>query len=110
MGARLERRPYKPPSQEGLRAWRSPSKGVVSESFGDSPPPFADDWEEIEPVHGWDHDHCAFCWAKFMPADAGSDDPKTLTSGYVTEGDDWICDGCFADFRDEFGWTVLEAG
>jgi hypothetical protein len=22
--------------------------------------------------------------------------------------DEWICDRCFADFRDEFNWTVAD--
>jgi hypothetical protein len=40
----------------------------------------------------WDHDHCAFCWAKFMEAGAG----EGLHEGYVTEdGYYWIC-GRFA--------------
>jgi hypothetical protein len=109
-GVRLERRPYAPPSQEGLRAWRSPSKEIVAESFGSPPPGLADDWEEIEPRHGWDHDHCAFCWAKFMPAEAKPKDPQTLTDGYVSEAGEWICDRCFADFRDEFEWIVEGTG
>lgn len=54
----LERRPYAAPGQKGLRAWRSPSRGVVIESFADAPPddgllaqPAVDDWEEVEPPH-----------------------------------------------------------
>jgi hypothetical protein len=62
------------------------------------------------PRPGWDHEHCTFCWAKFMPAGAQPGDPEILTEGYVSEADRWICEGCFADFRDEFGWTVREAG
>lgn len=48
-----------------------------------------------------DHDHCEFCGAKFM--DDGA--PSALTEGYST--DDcyrWVCDTCFADFRERFGW------
>lgn len=109
MGKVLERRPYGPPSQEGLRAWRSPSRGTVIEGFYTSPPSdgimSADDWEEIAPPHPWDHDHCEFCWATFMVAGASSD-PSTLAEGYVTEKGQWICDQCFADFRDEFDWSV----
>jgi hypothetical protein len=107
MGAAFERRPFDPPPQEGLRAWRSKSTGHVAESYSSSPPGNADDWEQIEPPHPWDHEHCEFCWATFMPAGA-SNDPSTLTEGYVTDGDRWVCDKCFADFRDEFGWTVSE--
>lgn len=59
------------------------------------------------PSDSWDHDHCAFCWAKFMGST--DDDGSSLAFGYVTIGsdaEDWICDRCFADFGDEFAWTV----
>lgn len=54
---------------------------------------------------GSDHDHCAFCQAKF--ADAVSQDAD-LTAGYVTDddGSTWICVPCFHDFRAAFAWTV----
>jgi hypothetical protein len=51
----------------------------------------------------WDHDHCAFCWARFMEAD----DPEILREGYTT--DDllhWVCPPCFEDFRERFGWSL----
>ena len=52
----------------------------------------------------WDHDHCEFCWAKFMVEDY----PDVLHEGYATEDDyHWICETCFADFRDEFEWRLL---
>ncbi len=110
MGIVLRRRSYGPPAQEGLRAWRSPSRGTVVEGFYSTPPSegalSADDWEENTPPHRWDHEHCEFCWAKFMAADTSSD-PSTLSEGYVTEDEKWICDDCFADFRDEFNWSVV---
>lgn len=53
----------------------------------------------------WDHDHCAFCWAKFIVDDY----PDTQHEGYCTEDEyHWICDQCFTDFRDRFGWSVKE--
>ena len=54
----------------------------------------------------WDHDHCEFCWAKFMDID----DPEILREGW-TDADEyrWICDTCFADFQDRFAWNVVEA-
>jgi hypothetical protein len=56
---------------------------------------------------GNDHDHCEFCGDKFM---TGPDAPAdALGFGYVTEALDqarWVCDTCFHDFRDEFGFTV----
>lgn len=57
------------------------------------------------PSKDWDHEHCEFCWAKLMPKGA-TDDPSVLGSGYVTDADRWVCDRCFADFRDKFGWTI----
>jgi hypothetical protein len=36
-------------------------------------------WREWHPTRpGWDHDHCAFCWAKFMD---GHDVPDILLEG-----------------------------
>lgn len=56
------------------------------------------------PRPGWDHDHCAFCWAKFTE----SDGPSTLQEGYVTEDNYyWICPQCFADFQNDFQWTII---
>ena len=56
----------------------------------------------------WEHDHCAFCWAKF---------PDEATEGYATtaehpQGADyhWVCERCFDDFADLFEWRVVEAG
>jgi len=51
----------------------------------------------------WDHDHCAFCWAKFMEGN----DPECLHEGYATPDDyHWICVECFADFREMFEWAA----
>ena len=56
-----------------------------------------------QPVAGNDHDHCAFCWAKFMIEDY----PDVLHEGYSTlHSDHWICDPCFHDFSDRFHWRV----
>jgi hypothetical protein len=50
----------------------------------------------------WDHDHCEFCWAKFM-----EDVPDALHEGYCTLDEDrWICPDCFRDFRERFDWTL----
>lgn len=122
MGVALERRSYTPPSQEGLRGWRSPSREVVLQGFSASPPSdgifgSVDDWEEIDPPHPWDHDHCEFCGARFEEAARMAErqprDPSILTEGYVTadpEVDEWICDRCFEDFKDEFKWSVDDSG
>jgi hypothetical protein len=49
----------------------------------------------------WDHDHCAFCWAKF----AEQKEERFLNAGF-TNGYHWVCASCFEDFRDRFGWRV----
>ena len=52
---------------------------------------------------GWEHDHCEFCFAKFM--EPGEED--TLHEGYATEDNDhWVCEKCFEDFKDMFKWKV----
>lgn len=53
-----------------------------------------------------DHDHCEFCWAKFMEGYH----PETLHEGYSTlDRERWICKRCFDDFVDLFGWKVGSA-
>jgi hypothetical protein len=59
----------------------------------------------VRPRPDWDHDHCAFCWAKFMEEDL----PGVLHCGYTTEDEYyWICEQCFNDFKALFQWTVAE--
>ena len=51
---------------------------------------------------GWEHDHCAFCWAKFSEAE---DD---LNEGYATPDEyHWVCTRCYLDFKDKFEWTLV---
>ncbi len=48
---------------------------------------------------GWDHEHCEFCWCKFLDG----------TKGYSTlDKNHWICEKCYYDFRDEFQWKIIE--
>lgn len=55
------------------------------------------------PRQSWDHDHCAFCWAKFMEEDL----PDVLHDGYTTADQrHWICPQCFEDFRERFQWSL----
>jgi hypothetical protein len=57
----------------------------------------------VAPSAEWDHDHCVFCWDKFMQGQ-----PDTLTEGYVTtDGQHWVCEQCFEDFKQEFGFKVV---
>lgn len=52
---------------------------------------------------GWDHDHCEFCWAKFMEAPNDA-----LHEGYATPDNyRWICIECFEDFKEMFEWKVV---
>jgi hypothetical protein len=57
------------------------------------------------PRPGWDHDHCAFCYAEIA---ATKSDHIDFIAGYVTIEDNytWICPPCFEDFKTEFHWTV----
>ncbi len=55
-----------------------------------------------KPRPEWDHDHCEFCWAKFM--EPGT--PETLNEGYASPDEYyWACCICFDDFREMFPWT-----
>jgi hypothetical protein len=72
----------------------------------------------------WEHDHCAFCWAKFVDPDRSpetgrlvDEQPDLLTQGYTTTashpdgaGYHWVCPTCFDDFRERFGWRLEAAG
>lgn len=62
----------------------------------------------------WEHDHCEMCARKFVESDSTREDSETVTAGFAAVGrgpkgeDDyyWVCDECFDDFRDRFGWKV----
>jgi hypothetical protein len=57
------------------------------------------------PNDEWEHDHCAFCWAKFMSGGG----PEALREGYADEGErHWICERCYEDFQDLFDWRVIQ--
>ena len=58
----------------------------------------------VRPRAEWDHDHCAFCWAKFADVDG----PEILREGYATPDDYyWICPTCFTDFREQSDGSSL---
>jgi hypothetical protein len=68
----------------------------------------------------WEHDHCAFCWAKFMDPTFSAEhrgqveaEPEILTEGYATTdehrqgaGYHWVCPRCYDDFKERFDWRV----
>ena len=59
--------------------------------------------EYSPPSPEWDHDHCEFCWAKFMDAGASN----ALGVGYKTLNDShWICETCFDEFKTRFKWIL----
>ena len=51
----------------------------------------------------WDHEHCVWCWEKFMESRIT---PDILTEGYATEDGQWVCTSCFADLRDVMEWKL----
>ena len=69
----------------------------------------------------WEHDHCAFCWDKFMDPDVSEEHrrfvdehPDVRTEGYATTAEHphgarcrWVCKPCFDDFADLFEWRVV---
>jgi hypothetical protein len=61
-------------------------------------------WQPYSPASpGNDHDHCEFCFAKFMH----NGGPDTLVEGFATSDRyRWICKTCFDDFADLFEWQV----
>ena len=51
-----------------------------------------------------EHAHCEFCWAKF------SQQPGDLKAGYYHIGtESWICDECYAIFKDYYCWKVYNS-
>lgn len=53
---------------------------------------------------GWDHDHCEFCFTKFMESNTSEEFQK---EGYTTSDNyHWICKQCFEDFKEYFEWKV----
>lgn len=79
-------------------------------------------WRRFQAYSGsWDHEHCEFCWKKFVDEDYApwmravlqSDSPEHAGFGYtnlrheeVPAGRFWICRECFDDFASEFRWRL----
>ncbi|CAN7436015.1 hypothetical protein LJR129_002814 [Acidovorax sp. LjRoot129] len=61
-------------------------------------------WQPYAPASTLnDHDHCEFCFAKFMAIES----TNILTSGYATaDRYRWVCKTCFSDFSDLFEWKA----
>ena len=59
----------------------------------------------VAPSPQWDHDHCEFCWAKFMEGEHGD----VLHEGYCTKDEKcWICEQCYQDFKEMFRFAVID--
>jgi hypothetical protein len=69
----------------------------------------------------WDHDHCYFCWRRFMDPTDPANEPEWFANGEIAtvgygtvafgeRSDDyyWICEACFQEFDPFFHWTVIE--
>ena len=53
----------------------------------------------------WNHEHCEFCFAKFM--EKGNE--NTIQEGYCSlDNQNWICPTCYEDFKERFKWTLVE--
>ncbi|HEU4973836.1 MAG TPA: hypothetical protein VFT50_02010 [Baekduia sp.] len=82
-------------------------------------------WKRYQALSAqWEHEHCEFCWQKFLDAEYSpehrraleerSDDIEpagytNLAAGDVPAGKWWICKRCFEDFADEIEWVVVES-
>ncbi len=70
----------------------------------------------------WEHEHCDFCLVKFLDPRYSAacreallrDRDSLRSAGYTNlmgsdlkRGAHWICEECFGDFGDEFGWEVV---
>lgn len=53
------------------------------------------------------HEHCIFCWHKFMKH---SEYQKNCSNhGYCTIDEKyWICDNCYNDFKNLFKWKLVK--
>ena len=64
-------------------------------------------WIPFKPLsEKWDHEHCAFCWAKFYLH------PECLQEGWCTRPEngpdaEWVCPECAGDFQEMFGFTMI---
>ena len=63
-------------------------------AYGESVPSTNGNVEIVE--DGWDHEHCYFCWKKIVEDD--------IAYCLDSNPEHWICETCFDDFKDRFGW------
>lgn len=54
-----------------------------------------------------EHEHCKFCWHKFMKNPNGQKDCSN--QGYCsTDGKYWVCEECYDDFKLLFNWKLVD--
>lgn len=64
--------------------------------------PKTKEYLEGEKIQLFWHEHCEFCWEKAMT--------NMECEFYCTKDmKHWICQECFNDFKDKFGWIVKSA-
>ncbi|MCM1225339.1 MAG: hypothetical protein NC548_63920 [Lachnospiraceae bacterium] len=55
----------------------------------------------------WDHEHCEFCWHKFMENPEGVKDCSK--QGYCSvDGKYWVCEECFNDFAEKLNMKLVD--
>jgi hypothetical protein len=86
----------------------------------------------VAPRRDWDHDHCEFCWQKFVDPTyperflvgdeavnyrewlASTEDLMTegYTNAEAVQGNEagwyWVCPECFSDFTPLATWTLVD--
>ena len=62
------------------------------------------EWDGKNPFEFWDHDHCVFCYEKFMIETADKQPFAYHTQDY----DIWICEICYNDFKERLNWKLVE--
>lgn len=75
---------------------------LIRKQFKSNLPPILMPDDDPRKYH--DHEHCDFCWHKFMEDCRGVEDCST--DGYCTLDERiWICEKCYNDFKEKFKWT-----
>jgi hypothetical protein len=81
-------------------------------------------WKRYQARSGqWEHEHCEFCWQKFLDGEYSDEHRRTLEeqpatidpAGYTNlsadgkpAGNWWVCKRCYPDFAAEFEWVLVE--
>jgi hypothetical protein len=116
--ARASARANLPPMPAGPTDWRQTGQErwlPRGTTFARRP------YRALDDAH--EHDHCEFCWAKFLdpsfsdaPRRMLEEDPSAVAEGYVAVGtepqgadDHWVCATCFGDFATELGWVIVSS-